>query len=513
MKTVRGFSPLFYLLLLFTACLYIWIFSNTPYSIIDDIWWGRDVGMKAFLAGSENSRYVGNLLEIIVTRSEFLKAVLHGLIATFIHFYIAVLVKTRARPGPVLSEKADRLPETVLLLSNVLLLTVPVDVWQDIYGRIAGFSNFGLAVFFLVVFQLLVFRLVLDEGSGFSWLTGLGYFFFGVCIQLVLENVTLYVFLVDVFLLIIMMIRKRSKAAKCLMLLMLAGNTVGLFIMFSSSIYQSLLHSGTAVGGYRTLTFDLHDSLFNIIRVLCERFMYFYPDRIFGNNWLMCSLICVLLFFLGGRGKKLVRAGIRLFALFFFVYFVFVRFCGPLEDYTSRWNEMRAQWLNMLFFCGVFLSVLLLPWSGARMRKILVLFWVSVPGIVLPLIAVKLIGPRYFFLSSFFLVEFAAFLFAEGYKDWGKGKRVAECLVLAAYLLVSGYWFKIYYDIGQGKRERDALIQAARNGEIDRLYFEELPHSQYLYVNEVRDDDPAGIANFYEFYNIPASVKFSNTPG
>ena len=103
-------------------------------------------------------------------------------------------------------------------------------------------------------------------------------------------------------------------------------------------------------------------------------------------------------------------------------------------------------------------------------------------------------------------------LFAEAYEDWGKGRRAAECLVLVAYLLVSGYWFSIYYEIGQGKKERDALIRAAQNGEIDKLYFEELPHSEYLFVNEVRDDDPAGIANFYEFYNIPDSVEFSNTP-
>ena len=512
-KTWRGFSPLFYLLLLFTAILYIWIFANTPYSIIDDIWWGRDVGMKAFLSGSENSRYVGNLLEIIVTRSEFLKAVLHGLIATFFHFFLVLLVRTRTRSGPVLSENADRLPEAVLLLSNILFLTVPVDVWQDIYGRIAGFSNFGLAVFFLGAFQLLLSRLVLDEVPGFSWLTGLGYFLFGVSIQLALENVTLYVFLVDVFFLIVMLIRKRGRAAKCRMLLMLAGNTIGLFIMFSSSIYQSLFQTGTAVGGYRELAFDLHGGLLNALRLLGERFVYFYPNRIFGNNWLMCALVSLLLFFLGGRGKRLIRVGIRMFAVFFFVYFVLVRFCGPLEEHTSLWNEMRSQWLNVLFFLGVFVSVLLLPWKGVQMRKILVFVWLSVPGIVLPLIAVKMVGPRYFFLSSLFLVEFGMFLFAESYRDWGKGsRRAAECIVLAAYLLVSGYWFKIYYDIGQGKRERDALIRAARNGEINRLCFEELPHSEYLYVNEVRDDDPAGIANFYEFYNIPSSVEFSNTP-
>ena len=195
------FSPLFYLLLLSSAILYIWIFANTPYAVADDWWWGLDRGMHVFLTGELNSRYVANLLEIIVTRSVFLKAVLHGLIAAFIPFFIAALVSTRTRSGPDLSEKADRLPEAVLLLSNILFLTVPLDVWQDGYGWIAAFSNYGLAVFFLGAFQLLVSRLVLDEVPGFSWPAGIGIFLFGVCIQLVLENMTVYVFLVDALLL------------------------------------------------------------------------------------------------------------------------------------------------------------------------------------------------------------------------------------------------------------------------------------------------------------------------
>ena len=152
-KPRRGFSPLFYLLLLSSAVLYIWIFSNTPYAAADDWWWGLDHGMREFLTGSANSRYVSNFLEIIVTRSVFLKAVLHGLIATAIPFFIAVLVKTRTRYGADLSEKANRLPETVLLLSNILLLTIPMDVWQDAYGWIGAFSNFGFAVCFLGAFQ------------------------------------------------------------------------------------------------------------------------------------------------------------------------------------------------------------------------------------------------------------------------------------------------------------------------------------------------------------------------
>ncbi len=509
-KTGKGFSPLFYLLLFSSALLYIWIFSQTPYGQ-DDWRWGIDAGMRAFLKGSINSRYLGNLLEVIVTRSEFLKAVLHGLIAAAIPFFIAVMVRTRIRPGPIPGEKADRLPEAVLLLSNVLLLTIPMDVWKETYGWIAGFSNYGFAVFFLAAFQLLIARPVLDEVSGFSRLTGFGYFLFGICIQLVLENLTVYVFLVDFLLLIIMMIEKRSKAAKRLMLLMLAGNAIGLSIMFSSNIYRSLFHSGVALGGYRTLTFDPHDSLFKNFVFLSNRFLYYYPHRTFGSNWLICSLISLLLFFLACRGKGLIRFGIRAFAALYFAYFVFTRYFGLLEDLIfPRWNEMYTQWLNILFFWGVLLSILLLPWKGAQTRKVLVFVWLSVLGILAPLVAVKIVGSRYFLFSALFLVEFCMFLFAESYGDWGKWRRAADGLILLAFLAVGIHRFVIYYEIGQGKKEREALIRAAQNGEITRLYFEDLPHNEYIEINEPLDGSGA-VKSYRTFYKIPDSVEMHNS--
>ena len=508
-KAGRVFSPLFYFLLFSSFLLYIWIFSNTPYGQ-DDWWWGVDSGMHALLTGSINSRYLGNLLEVIVTRSEFLKAVLHGLIAAFIPFFVVVLVRSNTQVGPVLNGKADRLPEAVLLLSNILFLTLPIDVWKDTYGWIAGFSNYGFAVFFLAAFQLLISRLFLHDAPNLSVAAGIGYFIFGLCIQLVLENMTIYVFLVDALLLVIMMIEKKGKASKRLMLLMLAGNAIGLVIMFSSGIYQSLFHSGVAVNGYRTLSFDTNDSLYNIFLQLNQRFVYFYPNRIFGNNWVICSLISVLLFLLSGRGKSLMRFGIRFFTIFFFLYFLFVHFRGPLEDYLFRWNEVLSQWLNLLFFWGVFLSILLLPWTGKWMRRILIFIWLSVPGVVLPLIAVKIVGARYFLFSTLFLVEFCMFLLAEGYNNWGNGRRVAECFILAAYLLVGIHRFSIYYDIGQGKKEREALIRAAQNGETNRLYFKDLPHSEYIEINEPLDGSEHVIP-YRKFYNIPDSVEMHNS--
>ena len=505
----KNYSPLFLLALLASLFLYIWIFSQTPYGQ-DDWFWGIDYGVRMLLTGGINSRYIGNLLEVIVTRSEFLKAVLLGSIAAAIPSCLVALVRNSIRQEPTISRKADNLPLTMLLLANILFLTLPMDVWKETYGWIAGFSNYGLAIFFLAVFQLLVVRAVFDNAPAHSAIAGLGYFIFGVCIQLVLENMSIFVFLADFIILVILMLARGNRKAKILILVMLIGNIIGLAIMFSSKIYDSLLNTGKALHGYRSLVIDKNDSIWNNFILLNNRFVYFYPNRIFGNNWLICSLVSILLLPLSGKENRLLKIVFRLFALFFLLYFVFAHFFGPLENYITRWNEVLTQRLNLLFFWGVLCAILLFSWEGTYKRMILAFVWLSVPGVVLPFIAVKIVGSRYFLFSSFLLIEFCLFLLAEVYRHRPKWSRITDCFILLAFVLVSVHRFFIYYDIGQGKKERDALIRAAQNGEIDRLYFPDLPHKEYIEINEPLDGS-AEVKYYREFYRIPDSVEMHNS--
>ena len=68
----------------------------------------------------------------------------------------------------------------------------------------------------------------------------------------------------------------------------------------------------------------------------------------------------------------------------------------------------------------------------------------------------------------------------------------------------------IYYDIGRAFSERMALIRAAQNGETDRLYFEDLPHKEYIEINEPLDGSEHVIP-YREFYHIPDSVEMHNS--
>ncbi|MBQ3756839.1 MAG: hypothetical protein II873_06970 [Oscillospiraceae bacterium] len=495
------------LVCLLIECLCLWIAYSTPYGL-DDWAWGLPYGWRMFLTGGLNSRYVGNLLEIIVTRSFFLKVVLHGTLGMLLPVASARVIERIAAGTEENSSYSLRLK--LLSLAAFLFGSIPVVVWRETCGWVGGFSNYGLASFLLVCWQYLMFSTVrnkeLKAGAGQLLLFGL----FGVCLQLVLENVTIYALAATFLVLLTEWIRQKKCPTRLLTLFI--GCAVGTALMFSSNIYTSLRNTGYAVGQFRSLSFSWDDSIVQILKTFYQRFVYFYPGNIWGNNWVVCCTICLLLLVSASRQKPFLRVLSCMFCLCFAAYFVFARFFGPIETYLSRWNEVLTQRLHLLFFCGVLLMLFLFRWKDGEARKTLIFLWISVPGVILPLIAVKMVTYRYFFCSDLFLIEFALALLA--YEAASLRARLSRALTVilgVALVAVCVQRFVIYAQIGEGKRERDLLIQQARDGEITRLYFPELPHSEYLWTNEPPDGSEQ-VKFFRQYYGIPAGVEMSNLP-
>ena len=510
MKQNRKTEKTAYLLVcLLMECLCLWIAYSTPYGL-DDWAWGLPYGWNMFLTGGLNSRYVGNLLEVIVTRSYFLKVLLHGTLGMLLPVASSLVIERIAAGTEESSSDSGGLRLKLLFLAAFLFGTIPVAVWRETCGWVGGFSNYGLASFLLVCWQYLLFSAVRNGGrkapAGRLLLVGL----FGVCLQLVLENVTVYALAATFLALLTEWIRRKKCPVRLLALFV--GCMVGTALMFSSSIYTSLLNTGYAVGQFRSLSFSRDDGIVQILKIFYQRFLYFYPGDIWGNNWVACCAICLLLLLPASRQKPFLRVLSFLFCLGFAVYFVFARFFGPLEDYWPLWNEVLTQRLHLLFFWGVLLMLLLFRWQNRDARKTLAFLWLSVPGVILPLIAVKMVTYRYYFCSCLFLVEFALALLAYEHRNLrpclSRVLTVVLGIVLAAVCVQR---FVIYAHIGEGKRERDLLIEQARNGEISRLYFPELPHSEYLWTNEPPDGSEQ-VKFFRQYYAIPDEVEMSNFP-
>ena len=138
-------------LLVFLACC-LFIAWNVPYTQ-DDWAWGTPVGIKRWLSGELNNRYVGTFFVLVMTRSPLLKTLIMG--GTM--FLLPLLAARLASSGG----PDRRFP--LVLLGGAALFSMPMVTWRQTFGWVSSFANYilgGAAALILLV----LWRRVLREG-------------------------------------------------------------------------------------------------------------------------------------------------------------------------------------------------------------------------------------------------------------------------------------------------------------------------------------------------------------
>ena len=150
-----------------------------PYSPIDDMQWGLDEpGLRWWLTGALNGRYVGNFFAVILSRSQLVKTLVMGL-GLFALPLLTALLAARGEGGRFLP---------AFLLGGLGLLLIPPALWQEVGGWVSGFGNYGVpsALF-------LAWLLLLRHGAGRRGRTGLwgaALFLVTLALGLFTENLT-----------------------------------------------------------------------------------------------------------------------------------------------------------------------------------------------------------------------------------------------------------------------------------------------------------------------------------
>ena len=491
---------------------YLWVFYETPYEI-DDWSWGIAEGWQALLTGELNGRYLSNLLEVVVTRSSLLKTLLIGTLAALLPLLSTLLCLqlNDAERACKVDLKQRELALPLFLFAALLFLTLPVPVWRQTYGWIAGFSNFGFAGIILLIYQGILMRaLWFDKPT--PKMVCVGVFLFGVGMQLVLENVTIYALTISAVLVLEEIIRTRK--GNRLLLVLLFGNLIGAVLMFSGSIYGTLMETGHAINGMRAFKVDRSIGLLENFLLSLQRFVYFFPQSIWSNNWVLSASASLLL---ADRCLKVQKPG-RIAAaaafILFTLIFCFIRFMGPLESFVPGWSDVLTQRLNLLFFWFVACSVIILWWNSKRKMSALLFLWLSAPGVILPLTVTNMNAEatRCFLTSAVFLAEFCLLLYLDSRVMYRQRNRsVAAALLATGILFCCMQRLMIYHDINTVRRERAELVKAAQEGETGTIDFPDFPHWEYLWVTEPLGESQR--AYFRAFYRIPDEVSMHFNTG
>lgn len=367
---VLGAALLFFLFLAYA----------TPYSPVDDLQWGMEEGLRWWLGGLLNGRYVGNFFAVIMCRSSLVKTLLMGLGM----FALPLLMALAAGWGT----KSHLLPFFCFCCAGLLLM--PSQTWKETYCWVCGFGNYVISILFFLGWLLLILWAETARTHLGLWAAAL--FFLALASGMFLENQTLLNLGLALLLTLRALVRRRGRL---LALACLAGAALAVVPMFLNHVFTGMLSSGTALNDLREFTFSLEDGIWAAAgAVLTEYFTALLPLGLsFGLYLVWPSAIITACALWRSPAPPLAVLGLAPLVCGWWC----VTGAGPLP----LWACSCIVW----FLPGIALLAEETPWPEKGFR---ILLYLAAPLSLAPMAAINTRGGRLFLFPLVMLVVTAA---------------------------------------------------------------------------------------------------------
>ncbi|QQE79062.1 DUF6056 family protein [Alicyclobacillus sp. SO9] len=470
------------ILMIIVFLYYLYLAYNTPLTW-DDWTWGTSIGLARLHSGFHdyNGRYLGNLLELWITRNGIARILLMSGFATFL---------------VLLTGKMTRRPKMVhYFLALLSLLSVPANMFAQTYGWAAGFSNYIPAAVLTLVYLNIVKNVLDAEMPSYSkWLT-VAVIPLGIFSQLFVEHVTIYNVLASIV--VIGYAWYKFKRVYALHLLYSLSAVVGAVIMFSNGAYAKIFHGH---GTYRSVAMTQHVSL---VSKMIHAAGHIYPLLLMNNillNITMAVLAIVILSQVGTEGTRKSLQSILMFVLLAYpLYKVIIVDALGIQFFGLYAKEFEGL-ISAVFYLALLLTALL--FVADKMTRIRLSFYlVSTVVLAAPFLVVTPFGPRCFLSSYTFFTLFAieSLAYIIELKQWQFSLK--KPLLLAAITLMASYAY-VFTFIGYTAHDRVSLIHQQVGQGKQTISVPTLPFSQFLWHSTPRHGSYQ-YETFKLFYGIP----------
>ena len=467
-------------LLLGALVFYLYIAWSVPYSTTDDLQWGMDQGLRWWLQGSLNSRYVGNFFAVAMCHSPLVKTLIMGLTM----FAIPLLMARLAARG----EGRSLLP--IYLASSAGLLLMPPVMWQETYAWVSGFGNYVVPTLLFLVWLLLV-RRVVDRG-GHRLLWAVLFLALEVVMGLFVENLTL-LFLGAALLTALCSLG--NKSARLPLWAGFLGSALAAAIIFGGGSFSQLLLEGSALNGLRDLTFDWSGGLPAALTGILEQyFVRLLPISFLrGPHIALPSAVILALGFWNSRLRPLALLGL-----------LPLGYHGLLLQ-TEEYDTPVRVAVSALIWALVLLAPLVQR-TEPSVKLGRFLLCLAAPLSLLPLAATTTLGQRLYFFPMAMLILTAADMAAPLLARWPVQLLTSGAL---AALMICWGWMH-WTVLGCTTLREELTSQAVEQGN-DTLI---LPTDRYeRVVWHTRNPWNVEYADYYrQFYHIPDQVTLVILP-
>lgn len=435
-----------------------------------------------------NGRYAGNLFVLLLTRAGIFRPFIISFIITSI-FYLIYKLSGYGR-------------KNIIISSVILFLAMPSSVFVQSVSWISGFANYAASALCVLFFLYICNKYINSDGSKIKKINPAVFFPVGIISQLFMENVTLYLLLISLF--IIIYRKKKHQCVPAVLWVYFSAFVVGAIIMFTNPVYISAFDPNQNI--YQNVT-DLSSGLLpvfsEIINKLTETISkYLIIDNAALN--IVLSVLCMLI--IRKYKSKAVKSLFIAFYAFFCIYTVF-RKINSADTYISNNLLSSADAiLAFMFLLAVLLTAVFFI-KKPSCKKSLYFYLASICILSAPFLLINPVSPRCFLITYLLFILIINNMLNElaNYTTLTVNCRKIACLLFSVLLCFSAFYFYVFSQNFVTEQERKTYIESCVNAGDKEILITKYPYRGYVWLETPYSKYTDEI--FKQYYHIPTDTE------
>jgi len=473
METVVRFIKRNYLIILFV--LFLITFSVFVPVLGDDLLHGS-YGVGLNFMPKVNGRYLGNLFGVNMSSSLLIRIFIRTSVILGIVYLVYKMTGDKRR--------------SFIVLAIGTFLLMPLEIFRQAIVNASCFANYVIPTLGIVTVMYIFFN---RNATMNKWWM-IGFLVFGIVNSLFVEHITIFNFLLSVFMFEYSVVKKRKE--KYVFLMYMIGSVLGAFIMFTNPVY---FLSFKGEDTYRSI---------NSISAMVRRFFFIAQDAFYNDKTNIYMSIIIALVLLCNKNLKRRKLSIALM-VYIGAFLIYNIFSSEIKiDFFTEFKVYFNGGISVVYFL-ILISTVLVSEFKKNDKFYLIFMLISYMLVLAPILVVNPIGPRCYYPAYIFLALFNLRLASLVYKCEIFDKKKIEIVLSVLAICVMARYLYIYGTVYVASNERyENIVKELADG-YDTVDLPILPFTQYLHgeVNCFKYYADA----YKKYYNIDENINFRMT--
>lgn len=498
--TKKKLTNIIIILLSFGFILYI--MHAVPFTR-DDWAWGGSVGAERLAThfANYNGRYLGNLLILLLTKSQLAKTLGMAVVA----FSVPYLIYKYVCKDQIF----------YFLLSLALLFAMPSNVYRQTMGWASGLANYIPPIAFTLLYLALIQDVFKEKPPVYKkWYPAVT-FIIGAAGNLFMEHVTLLNLVLGAGIIVYAFIRFKKVFASHIAYL--AGAAVGTAIMFSNSAY-GIIASGNDF--YRSVPKEG-----GLLAHILENIKIIYTRSVESNAVLNLVLSVLLLLiiknYIDSRNTDKKEKSFLITAItvnFVYVIWCFIRnFAGiSVRSINTPVIHIIRAVFGLIFILNLIIIPVICISDKHRAVKITAPVLAAIV-LCVPLLVVSPVTGRCFYPVYILFIVYSCEIMFYILENCGnivivKDKRIINAALLASLCIVTVFYGNKFTKIAAFENERTSYVQEQVKAGNETVYIPDYPKSLKRFTEGTKPEKELWQTRYKDFFGIDQNINLTPIP-